>query len=487
MNDTRFWPRRSHARAWVSLCLGLAALIACGAPERLAVAPTILARPTASATAKRAPIATPRPAAPATATLLPTFTPETPYPSAPPVTSGPTSATPRETPTAPPTQVVTPAAEPPAPALPLDQALAQFSSALLYTNRNGFLILTDGQRELWLTADETSCARTSSYQDPRGEWSPDGQYIAITCQHAGRSIVAILDVQTGMLRRVDTGASDTSPMEAWPAGWSPTGRTFLILTCSGDRSQFSIVDVRTGRVKKRNIFDDESSTLYAAWSPNGTQIAIYTGNGLHASHGSSNLYLVNADGSNLHLLTDVGSFDECGPLEWSDDSRFIFVKINDGSYCVRISTDTGVQEPIVYGRQIPTVVRWSPDGRWYLVKQQPQWLLYRADGTLVRRFTDDPERQVSIAAWMPDSRRILMAVNSISSNTVEVIVADVKGQQTVIATYHDVTTDVLALAPDGNLLAIDVGEQGIALMDSRGQVRTVLDGQLMGWRPSADR
>jgi hypothetical protein len=63
----------------------------------------------------------------------------------------------------------------------------------------------------------------------------------------------------------------------------------------------------------------------------------------------------------------------------------------------------------------------------------------------------------------------------------------VKGQQTVIATYHDVTADMLALAPDGNLLAIDVGEQGIILMDPQGQVRPALDGQLMGWRPSADR
>jgi hypothetical protein len=180
MNATRFWPRRSHVRACAGMGFGLAALIACGAPERLAVAPTILARPTVSATAKRAPIATPL--LTFTETPYPTFTPETPYPTAPPVTPGPTSATPRETPTAPPTRVVTPVALPPAQALPLDQALAQVSSALLYTNRNGFLILADGQRELWLTADETICDRASSYQDQRGEWSPDGQYIAITCQ-----------------------------------------------------------------------------------------------------------------------------------------------------------------------------------------------------------------------------------------------------------------------------------------------------------------
>jgi Tol biopolymer transport system component len=368
--------------------------------------------------------------------------------------------------------------------LPLDRALGQFTAdALLYVDSKGFLTLTDGQRKLWLTSDDTVCDHDVSYFREGGEWSPDGRSIAISCSYEKMAVVALLDTRTGALRRVDTGASDTSPVVAWAGAWSPDGRTFLILTRSEDRSRLSVVDALTGRVETQNLFEDQSLTLYTAWSPDGTRIAIYTGNGLHGSRGSSKLYLVNADGSNLHLLTeDVGSFDQCGLLEWSHDGRFIFVKIDDGSYCIRIAAGTGFQESVAYDPQIPTTVRWSPDGRWYLVKQQPQWLLYRADGTLVRRFEAGTNREFSVAAWLPDSRRIVMGINEVISSTAEVILADVEGRQTVLATYPHARVGTLAVAPDTDLLAVPLGSQ-IVILDSQGQVRADVEGQLSGWWP----
>jgi hypothetical protein len=45
-----------------------------------------------------------------------------------------------------------------------------------------------------------------------------------------------------------------------------------------------------------------------------------------------------------------------------------------------------------------------------------------------------------------------------------------------------VTTNQLALAPSGDLLAVDLGQSHIVIMDTRGQVRVEFDGRLLGWR-----
>ena len=126
--------------------------------------------------------------------------------------------------------------------------------------------------------------------------------------------------------------------------------------------------------------------------------------------------------------------------------------------------------------------RWSPDGRWYLVKQQPQWLLYRADGTLVRRFDAGTNRELSVAAWLPDSQRIVMGRNEVISSTTEVIMADVDGRQTVLATYPHARISTLAVAPDSALLAVSLGSR-IVILDAQGQVQADLEGWLSGWWP----
>lgn len=463
-----------------AVCLALLALVGCGALDRASVAPTL--EPTD--TSYLATLGTPTPPMmPATAPPpTPGPTSATPWP-APPPTLGPTSATPWPTPTGTPTQPVTPVELPPTPKLPFELALGQFAKdALLYVNSKGFLMLSDGLRELWLTSDDTICDHELSSFQEQGAWSPDGQYVAISCSHERVAVVAILNTRTGTFQRVDTGASDISPVVTQLGAWSPTGSTFLILTRSADRSRISVVDAPTGRVQTQNLFEDASLTLYTAWSPDGTRIAIYTGNGLHGSHGSSKLYLVNADGSNLYLLTDVGSFDQCGSLEWSHDGRFILVKIDDGSYCVRISADTGTQESVAFDSRIPTAVRWSPDGRWYLVKQQPQWLLYRADGTLAHRFDPGTNYEFSVAAWLPDSQRIVMGMNEVVSSTTGVIMADVEGRQTVLATFSYARISTLAVASGSGLLAVPLGSH-IVILDSQGRMQADVEGQLSGWWP----
>jgi hypothetical protein len=89
---------------------------------------------------------------------FPTFTPETPFPARGAETPA-TIVTPAETPTGTPTPLPAPTIEPPpTPSLPLGQAFDQLDGdVLLYADRQGYLMLTDGSQTLWLTSDDTFC------------------------------------------------------------------------------------------------------------------------------------------------------------------------------------------------------------------------------------------------------------------------------------------------------------------------------------------
>jgi hypothetical protein len=484
------WPDRAQARLCIRLSFGLILLSACGAPDRVATGPRAQ---TAAAPARSVTLSSMAPTTP-----FATFTPVTPdYPTMPAITP----ATPLGTPTAPPSPTSGPTAElPPTPALPLDQALGQFTAnALLYTNRNGFLMLGDGQHQVWLTANSSICNYESN-DHQQGAWSHDGRFLAMICEYQNLSDVAILDLQTGLARRPDaTGAAPVT--WRYTNGWSPNDDILLISTVVGENSRVSAVDATAADAHEQVLLEvnaHDSLLLRAAWSPDGTQIAIYTGNGAHGTPGSSELFLINADGSNRRRFAPQVAGDQCHGVEWSRDGRFIYITAGAGIYCTQVSVDNGAQKYLNYvnGDQSP---HWSPDGTQYairewppgqiasaqataLVEARPHWSLYRADGTLIHAFADTPDDEVLDVAWMPDSRRLIVLAKRTDAE-VEVIAVDPPGRQTSIATYatHE-RAGRLAVAPDGDLIAINVGAR-IVIIDTHGQQQAELEGQIVGWRP----
>jgi WD40 repeat protein len=475
---------RVRARVWASLGCALLALAACGAPDRTALAPpTAAPMPTEAA----------HTSSPSSLTPLPTFISETPFPTFTPVTPFyptptegtplPTSETPLPRPTAPPTRVVTPVALPPAPTLPLAQALAQLGDNALLYNWNGFLMVTDGQHDVWLTADKAICDHQRT--DSQGAvWSTDGRFLAITCEHIGVESVALLDMRTGVIGLVDAGAGDILQVVSWPGTWSPVAPTFLLYHLRADSSgRLSIVDAPTGKVE--TLFDHKSNQLSTAWSPDGAQIAIYTGTTFHGGRGTYELFLLNADGSNLRRFEAPIASDQCHGIEWSQDLKFIFI-----GGCLRIVVDTGVATSVdrLNGDRMPSDVRPSPNGAYYLSSEQlndgyGHWWLRRADSTIVRDLTDQPDSGISDIAWMPDSKHVIIVGQNEKLESV-VRVVDLTGQTKTLLTspYSFSSTSILEIAPDSSMIAVGF-ENEIALLDLQGRELANVQGWLLGWRP----
>ncbi len=157
-----------------------------------------------------------------------------------------------------------------------------------------------------------------------------------------------------------------------------------------------------------------------AWSPDGTKIVFVSNR-----DSTSSIYTMNADGTNLRLLTDKlpNSF---GPA-WSPDgkkisfvvSRFpfglekatsdVYVINSDGSGLTKLISDSGEDRDVTWspdGTQIAFASNRDPDERWRI------WVM-NSDGSNQRRLTDIHDSSNPIfysdmtPSWSPDGAKIL--------------------------------------------------------------------------------
>jgi len=125
----------------------------------------------------------------------------------------------------------------------------------------------------------------------------------------------------------------------------------------------------------------------AAISRDGTQICFS-----YRQQGQSHLYLMNSDGANVRLLTDL--FDVRGAASWSPDGNWVVVAANDGkgTYVFKVPVDGGNPVRLTDAASYNPI--WSPDGRFIVYSEPLQGSTF-----LTKAITPD-----KIPVPMPDIR-----------------------------------------------------------------------------------
>ena len=184
-------------------------------------------------------------------------------------------------------------------------------------------------------------------------WSPDGRRLAFSIARdpvvQARQKILLVDADGSHLRRLTRSGRG---IHEWTPAWSPDGRTIAFGRNRGNGAASIWLAAADGRGARRLV-----SGTSPAWSPDGKRL-VFT------AHGNF-LWTIRRDGSRLRRLTSTPSRPDCdfaqgdydGSPDWSPDGRLIaFVR-----YC---GASISQEENAIF--------------------------VIRADGTHLRRLTDDP-------------------------------------------------------------------------------------------------
>jgi TolB protein len=223
--------------------------------------------------------------------------------------------------------------------------------------RMAFTWLHPGQASpgIYVAKADGSNVRLLVAQAGSPAWSPDGRLVAYTRLRQDSRGLSVVDVAKALrgrnpATRVITRVNPGIP-EEWPA-WAPDGKRLAFTSQRSGTSDIWVVDVTGSHL--RNLTPRQPALdVGATWSPDGKQI-IFGSDRAAGSQFGGDLYVMKADGSNVHALTS--GHKEFGPA-------------------------------------------WSPDGRWIAFTSQrdgnPEIYLMRPDGTAPRRLTHQQKDDVS--------------------------------------------------------------------------------------------
>jgi Tol biopolymer transport system component len=200
--------------------------------------------------------------------------------------------------------------------------------------------------------------RRSFVEDPA--WSPNGEQIIFTfLYHSGRQILRDIWI-------INADGSDAHPLATadtlpTPDGnqrpvWSPDGTQIAFLATSSyssDRSDIFVMNADGSNL--HNLTNtDTANEISQQWSPDGSRL-------LYAS--GYDIWVIEADGSNPHNLT-ASDFADYDPA-WSPDGQHI-VWIEEGETWVMGADGSNKTEltdnPVLNSTDLNP--RWSPDGQW---------------------------------------------------------------------------------------------------------------------------
>jgi TolB protein len=174
----------------------------------------------------------------------------------------------------------------------------------------------DGNFEIHaMNADGTNVRRLTTHpsRDVSATWAPDGSAIAFMSDRDGGFDIYLMNPDGSNPRRA------TTTRTSWFPVWSPDSKQ-LAFHVGRDVHTMS-----AGGGEMRRLTRDPDNGMYPSWSPDGVRLAF-----MSWRTGRTELYVMNADGSDQKKLVTMERGDAIDPRWSPDGSRIAFVHMPDG-------------------------------------------------------------------------------------------------------------------------------------------------------------
>jgi len=228
------------------------------------------------------------------------------------------------------------------------------------------------------------------------------------------------------------------------------GHRFLITSVRTGETEIFLVDPELGDAINLTR-SPNSEERYPCWSPDGKQVA-FTSN----RDGTYNLYVMNADGSNVRRLTYEKDPTVAYMPSWSGDGKQIVFGLHGQEPWMATISPNGKNFKILGKGHDPCI---SPDGKKiaFTYSDRKGWCVFvcNADGSNRRQITYGTNQMGAVYPnWSPDGKKIVYA-NHVGQ-ALEQFVCDADGKNVRQLTHLGKISCPADWSPDGQWISFRV-------------------------------
>jgi len=244
----------------------------------------------------------------------------------------------------------------------------------------------------------------------------------------------------------DNVATSTPTPTVKPLRTQPQGRIAFQSDLAGSLDIY-VMNADGSQISR--LTNNAGVDVFPSWSPDGSRIAF-----ISDMEGNPDVYIMNADGAKVSKLTD-DIYEDSFPT-WSPDGKTIaYVSNRSGDDKIfLINTDGSAARQLTSGYGSDVSPSWSPDGEWvaFASTRDVNSEIYKVDknGKNLIRLTDDPAADYT-PAWSPDGSRI--AFVSRRDGFTNLYFMDADGKNVIQLTKHMSTIELPSWSPDSKMIA----------------------------------
>lgn len=238
---------------------------------------------------------------------------------------------------------------------------------------------------------------TTTREDSRGSWSPDGAMIAFNSDREGEMNLWLYSLADGSTRQLTRNAGgDFQPT------WSPDGKTIVFFSSRSGDADIWTVDVQTGNLVR--LTTGNSIDINPFYSPDGRYIAYQSD-----STGRPEVWVMNSDGTGARQLTRVGVRGHF--VRWNKSGSAVVFRSPYGDKPAVLQAFINGDEP----QPLPEItggshISYSPDYQSIMdvVGHKTLWISPVAGGQPQKVFEfEDKDVRIDYPVWSPDGKWVL--------------------------------------------------------------------------------